>query len=366
MYHPVKEKNMKDLTEYRRQLWVHPQIKFLFFEMTDQCNLNCLHCGSRCTGKNRTYLDFDLMKRVMCSVADRYDPYKIMISITGGEPMLHPDIYKTVMAAHKLGFPVGMTSNGTMINERAAKALAFAGLDTIAISLDGIEDTHDAFRQSPGSFSRAMHGVHALRAVGIEAQAITVIHRKNIHQLDEMFDFFRSDGFYSWRLVNIEPIGRAKDNSDLMLNPTELRYLLDFIREKRFDNDNEMDVTYGCSHFLTYDYEREVRDFYFQCAAGTQVASIMADGSITACLDIERRSELIQGNAYEDDFIDVWENRFKIFRYDRTGDSRKCSGCKYRNVCMGDSVHTWNYDENEPSYCLMNVLTKHEVQTRNV
>ena len=157
--------------------------------------------------------------------------------------------------------------------------------------------------------------------------------------------------------MNIEPIGRANENSELILSPSEIKYLLDFIRKKRFDNSNEMDVTYGCSHFLTYDYEREVRDFYFQCMAGTQVASIMANGNIVACLDIERRADLIQGNAYEDDFIDVWENRFKTFRCDHTSMSTKCSSCEYRNVCMGDSAHTWNYDTNEPNYCVVKMLT---------
>ena len=232
---------MQDLAEYRRQLWEHPQLRFLFFEMTDQCNLSCLHCGSSCTGINHTYLEYDLIERVMKSVADRYDPRNIMICITGGEPMLHPDIYETVKLAHDYGFPVGMTSNGTLINDDGAKALAYAGLDTIAVSLDGIEETHDAFRQSPGSFKRAMNGVHVLRSAGIEAQAITVIHRNNIHQLEDMFRFFNSDGFYSWRVVNIEPIGRANDNSNLILNAKEIEHLLNFIREKRFDNDNEMD-----------------------------------------------------------------------------------------------------------------------------
>lgn len=361
MYHPIKESNMRDLAEYRRHLWEHPQLKFLFFELTDQCNLNCMHCGSSCTGSNHTYLEYDLVETVMRSVSEKYDAHKILICLTGGEPMLHQDIYRIVMMAHELGFAVGMTSNGTLINERAAKALAYCGLDTIAISLDGIEDTHDAFRRSQGSFTRAMHGVRALRNAGIEAQAITVIHKNNIHQLEEMFNYFRNDGFYSWRVVNIEPIGRANENSDLILNPAELKYLLDFIREKRFDNSNEMDVTYGCSHFLTFEYERDVRDFYFQCAAGTQVASIMANGDIGACLDIERRPELVQGNARNDDFIDIWENKYDVFRYDRTEESSICSRCKHRNICMGDSAHTWNFDKNEPSYCITKMMTKNSI-----
>ena len=150
----------------------------------------------------------------------------------------------------------------------------------------------------------------------------------------------------------MDPIGRAQENTELLLDRNELFRLLEMIREMRYDPVNEMEVTYGCSHFLTYQYEREVRDFYFQCIAGIQVGSVMANGDIGACLDIERRPDLIQGNIYKDDFMTVWENRFEAFRRNRAEESRVCSGCEYREVCMGDSTHTWNFDLNEPSYCI--------------
>ena len=97
-----------------------------------------------------------------------------------------------------------------------------------------------------------------------------------------MYQFFRGEDIYSWRLVNTEPIGRALTNAELLLDPAELKCLLDFIRDKRFDNENDMKVTYGGSHFVSYEYENEIRGFYFQCGAGTLVASVMADGSIGA------------------------------------------------------------------------------------
>lgn len=82
------------------------------------------------------------------------------------------------------------------------------------------------------------------------------------------------------------------------------------------------------------------------------VASIMANGDIGACLDIERRDDLVQGNIYFDDFINVWENRYLIFRMNRAVKSKKCSECEYGSVCQGDSAHTWDYDNNEPMYCV--------------
>lgn len=347
---------MLALASYQRKLFEHPKLTYLFLELTDMCNLKCQHCGSGCSAENSTFLEYDVMEKVLLSVAEKYDPGKIMICLTGGEPMLHPDVYKVTACAKSLGFSVGMTSNGTLIREREARKLYQAGLDTIAISVDGIGAVHDDFRMVKGSFDSAMKGIHALTEVGFDPQAVTVIHKKNLFQLEEMYRHFRNLDLHSWRIVNIEPIGRANEDESLILDGDKLREVYDFIREKRFDNDNPMEVTCACSHFLTYEYERMVRDFYFQCAAGTQIASVAANGDIIACLDIERRHDLVQGNAYKDDFIDIWENRFEAFRHDRSEESEHCGFCEYKEVCMGDATHTWDFDKKEPRYCVCELM----------
>ena len=102
----------------------------------------------------------------------------------------------------------------------------------------------------------------------------------------------------------------------------------------------------------------EVRDFYFQCGAGILVGSIMANGDIGACLDIERRPELIQGNIRRDDFVDVWENRYQAFRRNRAEESAVCRDCEHREYCMGDSTHTWDFDRKEPRYCAVKRIKK--------
>lgn len=349
----IKQKNMLQLAEYQRSLWRHPNLRFLFFELTDRCNLNCLHCGSGCTAQNSTCLACDAIERVLGRVAERYRAENIMVCLTGGEPMLHPDLFRVIRQAVRLGFPVGMTTNGTLIDSAAASRLAESGLDTVAVSIDGPEDAHDAFRRAGGSFALAVRGVHALQAAGLEPQVITVVHRQNFSRLEELFRFLSAEGVRSWRLVNIDPIGRARENAGLLLSGRELRGLYDFVRDKRFDPAVGMEVTCGCSHFLTYEYEHMVRNFYFQCQAGTQAASVMANGDIGACLDIERRPELIQGNVYRDDFVGVWENGFGVYRRNRADSSETCRRCGWREVCMGDSAHTWDYEKQEPAYCVV-------------
>lgn len=105
-------------------------------------------------------------------------------------------------------------------------------------------------------------------------------------------------------------------------------------------------------------YEHEVRDNYFICGSGIYVASVLCNGDIFSCLDIERNRKLIQGNIHKDNFIDVWENRFQVFRQDRTELCRECADCKNREICGGDSTHTWNFHKNRPNLCLSKILCK--------
>lgn len=347
----IKRSNMMELAKYQTGLWKNPQLRFLFFELTDSCNLGCRHCGSNCTSGNSTFLETEQVFRVLSRVAGKYDPSEIMICLTGGEPMLHPGVHDVIKKAHLLGFPVGITSNGTLIDDEAAAKLVSSGLDTISISIDGIGDVHDSFRGSTGCYEKALAGIEALKRAGIEPQAMTVVHKGNLSQLEDLYKLFIDMDLYFWRLTNVDPIGRAAIDQSLLLNQVNYIKMLDFIKAKRFDPDNEMEVTYGCAHFLTYEYERTVRDAYFQCGAGTQVASIMANGNIGACLDIERRPDLVQGNIFEDDFVDVWEHGYGVFRRNRAERSSVCRECEYKEVCMGDSAHTWDYERDEPMYC---------------
>ena len=352
MISSVKERDMKALADYQNTLMSNPKLRYIFFELTDKCNLQCLHCGSNCDSKKNTFLTFDAVRNTLQSIAREYDPDEVMVCLTGGEPMLHPELFEIIVLARRMGFPVGITTNGTLINDASARKLSHSGLNTVAISIDGTKEIHDAFRCCPGSFDKAMSGIMALKHNGIEPQVMTVASKANLHDLPALGDYLQSKGIYSWRITNIDPIGRAQINDSLLFSAVEIRELLSFIRDMRYSQKVEMEVTYGCSHFLTYDYEREVRDFYFQCGAGILVGSVMANGDIGACLDIERRRDLIQGNIYKDDFMTIWNNRFEIFRINKAERSHLCAGCVYKDVCRGDSAHTWDYDLDEPRYCL--------------
>ncbi|MGN1119239.1 MAG: radical SAM protein [Oscillospiraceae bacterium] len=352
----VKRAHMTELAKYRRKLWDDPKLKFLFIEMTNLCNERCLHCGSRCGEESpEGMLTGEEIKAFLKKTAGQFDIRSMQLCITGGEPLLRRDFFDIMDYAHSLGYNWGMTSNGTLINKDMAIALRKAGLATISVSLDGLPETNDWFRQTEGGFERALNGVRMLRQYGAlqHLQVTTVVHKRNIGELDELYELLKREGLRSWRVIAIEPIGRAKDNAELALSDDDYRKMFDFI--KAHYNDEKLPVTFGCSHYLGEELEREVRRWYFLCNAGIYTASIMWNGDITACLDIERRPELVQGNIRTDDFADVWKNKFTEYR----SDMRKqgpCADCRDYEFCAGGAFHTWNFDECRQNVCFKGVL----------
>lgn len=350
----IKTSHLRQLSEYRRKLQKEPILKFLFLELTRRCNERCIHCGSRCGEQTGEELTLEQYKAFLDKIKRDFDLRGLQLCITGGEPLLRKDFFDIMGYAHSLGFHWGMTSNGTLIDSKIAAKLEESGMETISVSLDGMRDSHDAFRRAPGGWDAAVRGINALieRDAFGEIQVTTVVHKDNINELDALYEYLCGIDIDSWRLVTVEPIGRALD-AGLSLSAEEYRRVMNFIRDKRSEN---IPITYGCTHYLGLGYEREVRDWYFLCNAGIYTAGIRFNGDIGACLDIEPRQELLEGNILTDDFTQVWKNGFKAYREDLSGKSAKCSACDSREFCGGGSFHSWDLDKNEQRVCFKGIL----------
>lgn len=355
-----KKEDMYLLAEYRNYLRKNPKLIYLFLELTNKCNMKCMHCGSYCSENKPVFLKIDSIMKVLQSIKRNISPSTVMICLTGGEPLLHPEFEKIISRIDQMGFPWGITTNGVLIDRKMATVLKRYHIGSITLSLDGTRKTHEWLRKINGIYKRTLNAITYLTENYIPVQITTVVHRKNIGELEEIYNILSKMQVSSWRLTNIEPIGRALDNMDIALSEEEIIYLLEYIREKRFSKEVTMDVTYGCSHYLTKKYEKEVRDYYFICGSGIYVASVLCNGDIYSCLDIQRRPELVQGNVEKDDFYEIWKSGFGKFRVDRTKYSNICLKCEDRMICGGDSNHTWDYVENNPMICLKKTIDERE------
>jgi radical SAM protein with 4Fe4S-binding SPASM domain len=354
----LKIKGLEKTYETKLEAMKTHELQQIFLEVTLRCNAKCEHCGSSCGEKiQKDEVSAEDLKRMLKDVANHYDARKILLDVTGGEPLMRKDLFDLMAYANKLGFRWGITTNGMLINDKILKKFKECNVESISISLDGLKETHEKFRKVPGCYNIIIDNIKKIlktKACKL-LQITTVANKKNLNELQEIYELLLSLGIKSWRVVTVDPIGRAKKNDGILLDNDEFKYVLDFIREKR--QEGKMQVDYGCSHYLGLKYELEVRDYYFYCGAGVFVASILSNGDIYVCPNVERRKELVQGNIRTDNFVEVWENKFKEYRSERkTEKCSKCKKCKSFKYCKGDSFHTFNFDDKKPNICMKEIL----------
>jgi radical SAM protein with 4Fe4S-binding SPASM domain len=348
---------LKAWEQYKDIIRSEHKLVYLFWECTLNCNFFCKHCGS---SAGRKIFPGELntleIKKAFKSIAEDYDPRQIMIAVTGGEPLLRKDIFEVMKYAHDLGFPWGVVTNGSLLDEGMAQKMKEAGMSTVSISIDGIGGTHDKFRGSEGAYEKAVKAVKILVDADFLdcVQITTSMNKGNFKELDRMYETFLSLGIDSWRVMNVDPIGRAEENKNIILSPAELEGLLTFIKRKR--KESEIDIVYGCEGFLGLDFEGEVRDKFFICNTGINTGSILHNGDIFVCPNVPRRSELIQGNVRRDRFSEVWNNKYEIFRNKERTKCAKCAACDYWGECLGGSFHLWDFEKKQPKICHMEIL----------
>jgi len=137
---------MKNYIEQQRQK--HPLID-LFWESTLSCNAKCKHCGS--SAENKKYdgeLTTEEIKSAFKQIANDMEASKILINVTGGEPLVRKDLCDVMeYATHELGFHWGMTTNGVLLNDENIEKLKKANMETVSISIDGLRETHDRLEE---------------------------------------------------------------------------------------------------------------------------------------------------------------------------------------------------------------------------
>lgn len=325
------------------------QLQTCVWEITLDCCFSCEYCGSK-AGKARekeltTEECFGVGRQLADMGCNR-------VSLIGGEVFMRRDWHQIVKALTDLHIRVCIISNGFIFSDQLIELIKYAGVESVAISLDGPKSVHDRFRQS-GSFERAVHAIDILTKNHIPTAVISTLHSQNIGRLEELYQVLKDKPIGAWQLQACSPMGNAANAG--------IDCSFDFASAIRFVERHLPDVSFmlGIADNIGYFTKNEGRlrgntsgkAFFRGCKAGLSTVGIDSIGNVRGCESMYAEC-FIEGNLREKSLREIWEDP-NAFLYNRQFSKSKltgcCSECKYGSICAG-GCRSYNYFAHRKMY----------------
>ncbi|MEE8454570.1 MAG: radical SAM protein [Limibaculum sp.] len=307
--------------------------------LTRRCNLKCAHCyldaGVRRRG-DLSELTTAEVEGILDQIAALSD--ETMVVLTGGEPMMRPDILRLAEKGTDLGLMVVLGTNGVLLDDARIAALQQAGVKAAGISLDSLRpEYHDDFRGKPGAWAKTMAGIDACHRAGLMFQIHFSVTDDNADELADMIDFARSAGASVLNVFFLVCTGRGEAVSNISREVYErvLRRVAEAARDEE-----DLLVRARCApHFKRMALELNpplpvtLVDGYEAggCLAGTRYCRITPEGDVTPCPYME----VSVGSLRQRPFAEIWRDAplFDQLRTPRL--EGRCGACEYQKVCGG-------------------------------
>lgn len=213
------------------------------WEITLACCFSCRYCGSK-GGKAR---ENELTTQECLRVAEQLSDLGCQrVSLIGGEVFMRPDWPAIVRALTERQIRVSVITNGYLFTEHVIAQLKEAGIESVAVSLDGPEEIHDRFRQS-GSYCRADSAIDVLSGSGIPVSVITTLHSGNVPYLESFYQYLLTKHIAAWQLQACSPMGNAANGG--MDYRFDCNTVIDFVESKMFEAPFMMGVADNIGYF---------------------------------------------------------------------------------------------------------------------
>jgi heme b synthase len=341
----------------------HFPLRMVAWELTRACNLACIHCrASSERGPSPGELTTEECMRVMDEIASFSKP---VIILTGGEPLLRPDIFDLARYGSNRGFRMVMATNGTLITEETIKAMKTSGIQRISISLDGPNaETHDVFRKMKGAFEGSLRGIEMAKKGDLEFQINTTITQANLPLIAEILDLAVKLGAIAHHIFLLVPTGRGKELRDQEITALDYEKTLHWFYEQRDRVPLQLKATCAPHYhrILRQRVKKEGKKITPQkygldamtrgCLGGISFCFVSHIGDVQPCGYLE----LNCGNVKEKSFKNIWgaSEVFQTLR-NTNGYQGKCGRCEFRKICGGCRARAYetfkNYMAEEP-YCI--------------
>lgn len=312
------------------------------FELTDRCNLSCVHCyinqSVGCENSRRSELSTDQVKRILDQAAEAGC---LFLVFTGGEVFVRQDFLEIFEYARRLGILVTIFTNGTMLNRHIVEKLADLQPRQVEISIYGATaETYEKITKVPGSFDRCVKGIDLLMEKNIPLELKTILLKPNVHEIAEMQQFaedrglhFRYDGVLWPRLDNHEI------PDDYRLTAEEL---------VAFDQADPVRIKEWTRIYKEFGNRVVRSEFVFNCGAGHRSFHIDSTGKMSICTMVRKPAY----DLSEMSFIEAFDKLGELRKLRREKDT-KCRTCTLGGLCAqcpGWSQSMYNDFETESDF----------------
>ncbi len=312
------------------------------WEVTLACDQACRHCGSR-AGLAR---EEELSRTEALDLVSQLAQAGVReVALLGGEAYLRGDWADIIRAIADAGMRCTMVSGGRRLTEERVRAAARAGLWSLSLSIDGLQDSHDGLRAAAGSWQAALDGLDRVREAGIHPTVNTQINRVNRHELEALGAILAEHGAQAWQLQLTNPMGRAADQERLVLQPWMLHELmprLEPLSRAMADRGCTLHAANNLGYFGPHEADLRLGGHWIGCQGGRFSIGIQSDGGIKACSSLPSRpytGASIRQRPLTD--ILAGEATLAVVADRSTEDLWGfCRRCYYAPICKGGCVWT--------------------------
>ncbi|HXC92478.1 MAG TPA: radical SAM protein [Geobacteraceae bacterium] len=319
--------------------------KWIAWETTQKCNLKCVHC--RCSSdmlSSEGDFSTEEGKKLLKEISDFSKP---VVVLSGGEPLLRPDIFELAEYGTSLGLRICMATNGALVNDEVCEKMKKANIKMVSLSLDGsTAEVHDDFRGCQGAFQGVVNAAGFFRKHGQKFLINSSFTKRNQSDIANTFKVAKSLGATAWYMFMIVPTGRGEEIMSELISKEDYEEILDWhYQQEKLEDDILMRPTCAPHYYRIVPQKAKAEGVKFErrsltfstgggkgCIAAQTICLIDCFGNVKPCSYFHRTA----GNVKTTPFREIWENS-EIFKDLRNFKAYKgkCGECEYINVCGG-------------------------------
>lgn len=321
--------------------------KICFWEITDACNLRCIHCeadaGVKAKDELTTEEALDFCKQIAQTGCKT-------VNLTGGEPLLRSDWPLIAQELGSLGLEVTVITNGSYISKKNIDKMIEVGVSGVSVSLDGKREVHDSIRrpavvrQGFSSFDQVFEALELLQKSPLKTAVITQIHKKNLDEFEDLYELISKLSADVWQVQLAMPLGRLwKLREEYLIKPSQIEGLCQRIAVLIKAKKHQKPTIAVADNIGYYSREEPIlrgsafneKSFWMGCFAGCQVVALCSNGDVKGCPSHPR--EFFAGNIRDKPFAEIWADGDRKFAYNTEWNPELlegyCRTCPYAKIC---------------------------------